>query len=1441
VILCSATARCGVTVAQNLGPNWVGTPTLMVADQPSVNLNSAESSWGSGVPSLGQSFTAPVSGTLTNIQMYVTGKNTTNVLYLYDMGVAMRYAASQPSPISPGSNGVSGNLLSSNLWILVTNMSNPSVMQLAFSGADAVPIIGGHEYYFALVSLSSGSQMYWYRDGGSTDLYSGGAAYRQNSLINGSKTTDFSLAVTLVNTSAAPTVYHCVVDWTNVHQRIDGFGASSAWRSGWTPTLADMFFSTNSGTGVTLDGKTNYSFVGIGLSLLRSRIVPGGTTWENSIMQYAQARGARVWSAPWSPDGKFKSATNWNGGTFVSTNNQAYATQLAGYVVNMQNTYGVNITALSVQNEPSVAASYESCQWTAQQIHDFVPYLRSALNATNKSATKIIVAEDEHWQTNYYATALADAAVATNVDIVACHNYDNSPPSGVPAALPRYANTNAALWETETSKLAGNGAFDPGIADGMYWATRIHLFMTVAEANAWHYWWLISNNPDNEGLTDSNAVPAKRMYVLGQYSRFVRPDSCRIDEGNNNPYAVLATAYKDPVSGNFAIVMANTNAAATNQSFRFTNFTATTVTPWITSSNLSLVAQSPVAVSNSTFSYVIPGMSIVTFVGQALTNGTGAPVFLSVQDQNVNPGATLLVTNVAVDLNVPPMTLTFTLLNSPTNATLTPLGDASAVFSWTPLQSQADTTNLITVVVTNNGTSLSATNSFHVIVNQSTGIIPTVTSLSSSITNWVYGTAVTFTATISPAPTNGETVAFMVGGSTLGTGVLNNGVATYTTSGTQLGVTGSPFSVSAVYAGDGNYQNSTSGTLSETVAPATVTVASGLAVNSRLYNGGTSATISSNNVLLSGVVGADTGSVKLSTNNYTATFASRNAGTGIAVTTGNLSLSGGAAGNYSLNQPVLSGIILPAAATLAPGSGSMKITNYFTSSNNQFEVYNGNNGFSPALNGALFTNFQCDVRFAPGSATQTNSSGDSVFGHLQFGTRTSSYGQDYFGGSAYGIDVPATNTGWVHVSIPISVTNDSNLASINNLLIHIYGPAYSPALTGPSTLWVDNIAFTGPTTNYIVDQFNPAGSGGNSYSGGALISVWNNWFGAGWVTNIWDSTSDAIGVAANDKVYDGATAATITAYDALVNAALSGVLSGDLPNVSLSTNGCIASFAGAGVGSNLAVTVSGLTLAGSAGGNYAIAPVTLTASISRLAVTASAVAYNKVYDGRTNATLSTILAGAASGDDVALGTNGYSASFASLDVGTGIAVAVSGWTLTGGAAGNYTLLTPPPSDLTADIMPATVTVTADNQSRTCGLSNPVLTASYNGFANGEGTNVLMTGASLATVAGVDSAVGDYPITAAGAAAVNYVFNYVPGTLTVVGPPELVGRKTGATRYQVTFPTLAGQLYQLEFKANLTDTLWTPLGDPIAGTGGSWIVTNDSGDSQRFFRLRIQQP
>ena len=55
-------------------------------------------------------------------------------------------------------------------------------------------------------------------------------------------------------------------------------------------------------------------------------------------------------------------------------------------------------------------------------------------------------------------------------------------------------------------------------------------------------------------------------------------------------------------------------------------------------------------------------------------------------------------------------------------------------------------------------------------------------------------------------------------------------------------------------------------------------------------------------------------------------------------------------------------------------------------------------------------------------------------------------------------------------------------------------------------------------------------------------------------------------------------------------------------------------------------------------------------------------------------------------DGISLSTNAYTATFATVDVGTNIAVTVGGLTLTGSAADNYMLNQP--TGLTADILPS---------------------------------------------------------------------------------------------------------------------------------------------------------
>ena len=61
----------------------------------------------------------------------------------------------------------------------------------------------------------------------------------------------------------------------------------------------------------------------------------------------------------------------------------------------------------------------------------------------------------------------------------------------------------------------------------------------------------------------------------------------------------------------------------------------------------------------------------------------------------------------------------------------------------------------------------------------------------------------------------------------------------------------------------------------------------------------------------------------------------------------------------------------------------------------------------------------------------------------------------------------------------------------------------------------------------------------------------------------------------------------------------------------------------------------------------------------------------------------------------------------------------------------------------------------------------------------------------------------------------------------------------ATNLVFNWPTLVGQKYQVEFKDDLNQANWIPLGNTLTGNGGVLLFTNVLDESpQRFFRLRM---
>ncbi|MBT8527482.1 S-layer family protein, partial [Polynucleobacter paneuropaeus] len=185
----------------------------------------------------------------------------------------------------------------------------------------------------------------------------------------------------------------------------------------------------------------------------------------------------------------------------------------------------------------------------------------------------------------------------------------------------------------------------------------------------------------------------------------------------------------------------------------------------------------------------------------------------------------------------------------------------------------------------------------------------------------------------------------------------------------------------------------------------------------------------------------------------------------------------------------------------------------------------------------------------------------------------------------------------------------------------------------------------------------------------------------GLTANITPKALTISGVTIANKVYDGLSSASAS------SGTLVGLVSADTANVTLTQS---AAFSSSNAGNSIPVIVSDV-ISGPAAANYTVTSVSgLSANITQksLTVTGTAIA-NKVYDGTTNATVTSgTLVGLVPSDSANI-TFTNAASFSSANAGSNIAIVMND-TITGPAAANYILTQP--TGITANISTKTLTV-----------------------------------------------------------------------------------------------------------------------------------------------------
>ncbi|MEG0692548.1 MAG: hypothetical protein RR444_05645, partial [Oscillospiraceae bacterium] len=323
----------------------------------------------------------------------------------------------------------------------------------------------------------------------------------------------------------------------------------------------------------------------------------------------------KIYGTAWSPPAWMKTGGTIESGKLKKECYQDYADYLAQYVKIYRDVHGVNMYGVSFANEPEIPMEWKCCSWTGAEIRDFlVNYLHPTFLRENLT-TNIMGPETGMWSELWMNDTLNDPAGVEALDIVTCHQYQ-----GLITKLSNVTAKGKQLWMSELCDT--KGSYHVEIDDAVGWAAIIHKFMTVPEVNAFLYWRGAHNTNSNETLiridsSTSYTVP-KRLYALGHYSRFVRPGYVRIG-ATEKPYSGLdVSAYKDPETGEFSIVLVNEDKENNRVlDFNLQDFTAGFVTPYLTDLNYNMEQLEDIPVTNGRFSVSLGACSMMTLTGKA--------------------------------------------------------------------------------------------------------------------------------------------------------------------------------------------------------------------------------------------------------------------------------------------------------------------------------------------------------------------------------------------------------------------------------------------------------------------------------------------------------------------------------------------------------------------------------------------------------------------------------------------------------------------------------------------------------------------------------------------------------------------------------------------------------------------------------------------------------
>ncbi len=395
----------------------------------------------------------------------------------------------------------------------------------------------------------------------------------------------------------------CVINTAVEHQYIQGFGGIN--HPEWTgQDLTEDQRKTAFGNG---EGQ-------LGFTVLRVFVNPDKNQWYRALptAQAASDMGVTIFASPWEPPSSLAESGGSNGKLHLPESNYgAYAQHLNDFGNYMKNN-GVDLYAISVQNEPDYA--HEWTYWSSDETTNFLANYGDKITSTRvmspesfqyspENASWILGGQDGGKK--YYSKILNNQKAMANCDLFGTHFYGTTRDW---MNFPALESCGKEIWMTEVYVPNSEANSNERWPEALQVAENIHNGLVVGNMSA-YVWWYIRRNygPMNEDGTIS-----KRGDMMAQYSKFVRPGFVRVDATEKPDSNLLVSAYKK--DNQVVVVAINNGTSDVVQEFSFTNEKLSQVERYRSSGSEKVVHTGQMEITGDGFFATLPAQSVTTFV-----------------------------------------------------------------------------------------------------------------------------------------------------------------------------------------------------------------------------------------------------------------------------------------------------------------------------------------------------------------------------------------------------------------------------------------------------------------------------------------------------------------------------------------------------------------------------------------------------------------------------------------------------------------------------------------------------------------------------------------------------------------------------------------------------------------------------------------------------------